>query len=168
MTPADYGRSFADTELKPNAGLWDREHKFPADAVKEMAKMGLMGVAQDDKYGGAGMDAMSYAIAVEEISRGCASAGVIMSAQNSLYCEPVGKFGNEQQLKDWLTPCASGEKIGCFALSEPGNGSDAGAQSCTATLQGDHYILNGENSLQPYTLTMNPTRQPPDRLSAKP
>jgi butyryl-CoA dehydrogenase len=86
----DMCRTFADEELKPNAGMWDQKHMFPADAVKAMGEMGLLGVAQDDKYGGAGMDAMSYAIAVEEISRGCASAGVIMSAQNSLYCEPVG------------------------------------------------------------------------------
>mmetsp|Transcript_3325 Transcript_3325/g.6664 ORF Transcript_3325/g.6664 Transcript_3325/m.6664 type:complete len:416 (+) Transcript_3325:49-1296(+) len=136
-------RNFADTELKPNAGEWDKKHEFPADHVKMMGEMGLMGVAQNPDYGGAGMDALSYAIAVEEISRGCASMGVIMSAQNSLYCEPVGKFGSPKQLEQWLEPCASGQKIGCFALSEPGNGSDAGAQSCTATLDGDSYILNG-------------------------
>jgi hypothetical protein len=90
----DMCRTFADEELKPNAGMWDQKHMFPADAVKAMGEMGLLGVAQDDKYGGAGMDAMSYAIAVEEISRGCASAGVIMSAQNSLYCEPVGELSH--------------------------------------------------------------------------
>jgi len=136
-------RNFADTELKPNAGEWDKKHEFPADHVRMMGEMGLMGVAQDPEFGGAGMDALSYAIAVEEISRGCASAGVIMSAQNSLYCEPVGKFGNDKQKEEWLSPCSSGSKIGCFALSEPGNGSDAGAQSCQAVLDGDHYILNG-------------------------
>lgn len=108
--------------------------------------MGLMGIACDPEYGGSGMDALSYAIAMEEISRGCASGGVIMSANNSLYCAPVEKYGNEDQKKRFLTPVASGKEVGCFMLSEPGNGSDAGAASTIATDAGDHFILNGSKA----------------------
>eukprot|EP00286_Rhodomonas_abbreviata_P010072 CAMPEP_0181323300 /NCGR_PEP_ID=MMETSP1101-20121128/19706_1 /TAXON_ID=46948 /ORGANISM="Rhodomonas abbreviata, Strain Caron Lab Isolate" /LENGTH=372 /DNA_ID=CAMNT_0023431307 /DNA_START=220 /DNA_END=1338 /DNA_ORIENTATION=- len=136
-------RSFADTELAPNAGKWDQEHTFPAEAVKAMGPMGLMGVSQPTEYGGSGMDVMSYAIAIEEISRGCAGTGVIMSANNSLYCDPLRMFGTPEQNEEWLTPFASGEKLGCFALSEPSTGSDAGAQTTVATVDGDHYVLNG-------------------------
>ena len=111
--------------------------------MKQMSEMGLMGVAQPTDYGGAGMDALSYAIGVEEISRGCAGCGVIMSAHNSLYADPVKMFATPEQKEEWLTPFASGEKLGCFALSEPGNGSDAGAASTTAVEDGDHWVLNG-------------------------
>mmetsp|Transcript_30762 Transcript_30762/g.82425 ORF Transcript_30762/g.82425 Transcript_30762/m.82425 type:complete len:406 (+) Transcript_30762:256-1473(+) len=139
----DMCRTFADTELAPKAGEWDKNHTYPADAVKKMGEMGLMGVAQSTENGGAGMDVMSYAIAMEEVSRGCASCGVVMSVNNSLYGDPVAKFGNAQQKEEFLKPFASGQKLGCFALSEPGNGSDAGAALTTATKDGDHYILNG-------------------------
>ena len=94
-----------------------------------MGELGLMGIAIPEEYGGAGMDPLAYALAMEEISRGCASTGVIMSVNNSLYCDPVLKFGTEEQKHRWLTPFASGEKLGCFGLSEPGNGSDAAAAS---------------------------------------
>ena len=97
----------------------------------------------DPEYGGSGMDTLSYAIACEEISKGCASAGVIMSVNNSLYCAPVNKYGTDEQKEKFLTPVASGEVPGCFMLSEPGNGSDAGAASCTAREDGDDYIING-------------------------
>jgi len=136
-------RAFSDAELAPNAGKWDKTHEFPTDAIKQMGEMGLMGISQPTDYGGAGMDAMSYAIGVEEISRGCAGAGVIMSAHNSLYNDPVKMFGTPEQKEEWLTPFASGAKLGCFALSEPGNGSDAGAAQTTATEDGDHWVLNG-------------------------
>jgi len=136
-------RNFANTELVPKAAEWDKHHTFPADAVKKMGEMGLMGVSQDTEYGGAGMDVMSYALAIEEISRGCASCGVIMSVNNSLYCDPVSKFGTPAQKAEFMTDFASGKKLGCFALSEPGNGSDAGAALTTATKDGDGYVING-------------------------
>ena len=144
---ADMCRNFADNELAPNAGEWDRAHRFPEATIRAMADLGLFGLVIPEKYGGSGMDYVSYAIAMEEISRGCASAGVIMSANNSLYCAPVEKFGSDQLKERLLTPVASGEKIGCFMLSEPGNGSDAGAASTTAVDDGgDNYILNGSKA----------------------
>ncbi|KAG5176483.1 acyl-CoA dehydrogenase [Tribonema minus] len=137
-------RQLADNELAPNAGKWDREHTFPAAAVKQLGEQGLMGVTVEEEYGGTGMDYVAYAIAVEEISRGCASTGIIMSVNNSLYCAPVEKHGTPEQKEEWLAPFASGQKLGCFALSEPGNGSDAGAASTTATPDGDGgWVLNG-------------------------
>ena len=102
-----------------------------------------MGIAIPEEYGGAGMDALAYALAMEEISRGCASTGVIMSVNNSLYCDPVCNWGTEEQKQEWLVPFASGEKLGCFGLSEPGNGSDSAAASTTATLDGDEWVING-------------------------
>ena len=136
-------RKFADEELAPNAGKWDKEHMYPADAVKTMGELGLMGVSVSPDHGGAGLDYLAYAIAMEEVSRGCASTGVIMSVQNSLFGFPVKEYGTEEQKQEYLTPYASGEKIGCFGLSEPGNGSDAGAASTTATKDGDGYIITG-------------------------
>lgn len=137
-------RTFADKELIPIAAKVDKQHLYPAEAINKLGGLGLMGICIDSEYGGAGLDYLAYAIAMEEISRGCASAGVIMSAHNSLYCAPVEKFGNPDQKAEFLTPFASGEKVGCFGLSEPGNGSDAGAASTTARPDGDsHYIING-------------------------
>ncbi|KAG7389872.1 hypothetical protein PHYPSEUDO_009386 [Phytophthora pseudosyringae] len=139
----DMCQQYAAKDLKPIAGELDREHKFPAQQVKQLGEMGLMGVAIDDKYGGAGLDYLAYAIAMEEISRGCASTGVVMSVNNSLYCAPLDKFGSPEQKEKHLMPFASGEKLGCFGLSEPGNGSDAGAASTTARASGGGYVLNG-------------------------
>lgn len=138
-------RKFADEELAPNAGGWDQKHEFPTDAVNQLSELGLMGINTPDENGGSGLDALSYAIAMEEISRGCASVGVIMSAHNSLYLYPVQTFGTPDQHEKWITPFATpGEcKIGCFGLSEPGNGSDAGAASTTATKDGSDWIING-------------------------
>jgi len=136
-------RDFAEENLKPIAGELDREHRFPAAQIAQMGELGLMGIMVPEEYGGTGMDAVAYAIAMEEISAGCASTGVIMSVNNSLYCDPVMRYGTEEQKRTWLAPFASGEKLGCFGLSEPGNGSDAAAASTTATLDGDHYVLNG-------------------------
>lgn len=142
-------RRFADEELAPNAHKWDKEHTFP-DKIKDLAELGLMGINCPDEYGGSGLDAMSYAIAMEEISRGCASVGVIMSAHNSLYCYPVDTFGSPELKEEYLTPyatCIDGAggdmKIGCFGLSEPGNGSDAGAAKTTARLDGEEWVING-------------------------
>jgi len=139
-------RELADKDLAPRAAHVDKEHLFPKEQVQKLTELGLMGVAVPEEEGGTGLDNLAYAIAMEEVSRGCASTGVIMSVNNSLYCDPVMKFANAKQKKTWLRPFASGEKLGCFALSEPGNGSDAGAASCTATVDGDHYVLNGTKS----------------------
>jgi len=139
----DMCADFAAKELSPYAAQWDKEHTFPVDAIRKMGELGLMGIDVPDTEGGAGLDYLAYAVALEEISVGCASAGCIMSVSNSLYCGPVQKYATPEQKEEWLTPFASGEKLGCFALSEPGNGSDAGAASCTATDDGDHWILNG-------------------------
>ncbi|HXW54091.1 MAG TPA: acyl-CoA dehydrogenase [Myxococcota bacterium] len=136
-------RQFAQKRLMPKAAEFDQNHSFPKDEVKELGPLGLMGVFVPENYGGAGLDALAYAIAIEEISAGCASTGVIMSVNNSLYCDPVLRFGDEQQKLAFLLPFASGRKLGCFALSEPGNGSDAAAMSTTAQDAGDSFILNG-------------------------
>ena len=116
-------KEFADKELKPIAAKVDREHFFPKDQVKKLGELGLLAIEVPEKYGGAGLDCISYVIAMEEISRGCASTGVIMSAHNSLYMSPIKYFGTEDQKELYLKPFVS-ENIGCFALSEPGNGSD--------------------------------------------
>ncbi|GMH51998.1 hypothetical protein TL16_g01135, partial [Triparma laevis f. inornata] len=143
-------RKFADEELAPNAGKWDKNHEYPEAAVNKMGELGLMGISFSSDYGGADLDYLAYAIAMEEVSRGCASTGVVMSVQNSLYGGPVDKFGTDKQKEEFLTPYAMGEKIGCFGLSEPphpqlqpGNGSDAGAASTTAVKNGDTYTING-------------------------
>lgn len=142
-------RNFAETELKPIASALDKEHKFPQEQVKKLGSLGMLGVSVDPKWGGSGMDTLSYAIAMEEISRGCASTGVIMSVNNSLYCAPVEKYANDYQKELFLKPSASGEHLGCFMLTEPGNGSDAGAASTTAVLDESNkefYILNGSKA----------------------
>jgi len=139
-------RDFADKELAPVAGKFDKEHLYPADQVKRLGELGLMGITVPEKFGGASLDYLAYAIAMEEVSRGCASTGVIMSVNNSLFCAPISTFGTEKQKEQWLKPMASGQKLGCFALSEPGNGSDAGAASTTATRVGDSWVLNGTKS----------------------
>src|SRR5512143_4135259 len=110
-------RQFADAELRPNARKWDQDHVFPAEAVKKLGEMGLLGVAVPADQGGAGMDNVSYAVAMEEISRGCDGTGVIMSVNNSLYCDPVMKFGTDEQRRDFLAQFARGERFGAFALT---------------------------------------------------
>merc|ERR1712106_1009058 len=130
-------------ELWPIAGPIDRSGEYPAAAIKKMGELGLMGIDIPEEYGGTGLDALAYAVSLTEISRGCASSGVIMSAHNSLYLGPIKYFGNHQQKEEYITPYVSGDKIGCFCLSEPGNGSDAGAASTVASDEGDHWRLNG-------------------------
>src|SRR5689334_4798617 len=139
----DLCRKFADDELVPNAKRWDEEHHFPREAVKKLGELGLLGVAIPAEWGGAGMDAVAYAVAMEEISRGCAGTGVIMSVNNSLYCEPLLKYGTDEQKREFLAPYATGEKLGCFALTEPMSGSDAAEMQTVATARGDDYVLNG-------------------------
>ena len=121
-------RDFARSEVLPRAAEIDREHRHPTELVKRMAELGLLGIAVPEEYGGAGMDNLSYALAMEEVSRACASTGVIMSVNNSLVCDPINRFGTEQQKQEWLTPLAAGKLRGCFALSEPEAGRDAAAQ----------------------------------------
>jgi len=136
-------RDFADNELVPKAANVDKNHLYPKDEVRKMGELGLMAIAVKEEFGGTGLDYLAYAIAMEEISRGCATAGVIMSVNNSLYLGPIMHFGNQQQKETYGTAFADGSRVGCFALSEPGNGSDAAAAQTTATLKGDKYILNG-------------------------
>jgi len=139
----DMARNFAQKEVLPKAALLDETGRYPEELVRQMAELGLMGVAIPEEYGGAGMDNICYAIAMEEISRACASTGVIMSVNNSLACDPILKFGTEEQKRNYLTPLASGKTLGCFGLTEPGAGSDAGSQKTTAVRNGDHYVVNG-------------------------
>ena len=136
-------RSFADKELLPAAHDIDKLGQFPADKIKKMASLGFMGMTVPDELGGAGLDALAYAIAMEEISRGCASCGVIMSANNSLVCDPIKYFGTDAQKKKYLPALATGRRIGCFALSEPGSGSDAAGMRCNAIKDGAFYVVNG-------------------------
>lgn len=140
-------KQFSDTELKPIASLIDKEHKFPSLQIKKLGELGILGISVSDKYGGSNMDYLCYSIAVEEISKGCASTGVIVSVNNSLYCGPLEKYGTHEQKLKWLEPCASGKKLGCFMLSEPGNGSDAGAASTIAKeYNNNSYIINGSKA----------------------
>jgi butyryl-CoA dehydrogenase len=139
-------REFAAKELIPNARKWDEQHAWPSDAVKKLAELSLLGVAVPENQGGAGLDNVCYAIAMEEISRGCASTGVIMSVNNSLYCDPVMKFGTDAQKEEFLAPFARGEKLGCFGLTEPEAGSDAAAQKTVAVRRGDEYVINGSKN----------------------
>ena len=139
----DMTRDFAKNTVKARAEEVDRKHEYPADVVKQMAELGLMGVEVPEQWGGAGMDALCYAIAVEEISAVCGSTGVIMSAHNSLAIAPILKFGTDDQKKKYLTPLAKGEKIGCFGLTEPSAGSDAGAIKTKAKLVGNEWVITG-------------------------
>ncbi len=136
-------RNFAETEVKPIAFLLDKENRFPDEAVQKMGELGLMGIPYPQEYGGAGLDVISYAIAVEELSRVDGGTGVILSAHVSLGSWPIFAFGTEEQKQKYLVPLARGEKIGAFGLTEPEAGSDAGGTETTAVLQGDYYLLNG-------------------------
>jgi alkylation response protein AidB-like acyl-CoA dehydrogenase len=136
-------REFAQAEVKPLARELDETGRFPRETFRKAAELGLTGIAFPDQYGGAGFDHISYAIVIEEISRCCASTGVILSVQNSLYCDPVYRFGTEEQKKKFLIPFARGERIGCYALTEPQAGSNAAALQTRAVRRGDRYILNG-------------------------
>jgi alkylation response protein AidB-like acyl-CoA dehydrogenase len=136
-------RDFAEKEVRPIAEAIDREARFPHETVRRMGELGLMGIAIPEAYGGSGSDTVAYAVALEEVAKACASHAVIMSVNNSLYCDPVYKFGTEEQKQRFLAPFASGQKLGCFSLTEPEAGSDARNQHTLAARDGSDYVLNG-------------------------
>jgi len=136
-------REFAESEVKPLARHLDESGEFPRETFRKAAELGLTAVAIPEAEGGAGFDHVSYAIMIEEISRACASTGTILSVQNSLFCDPLLRFGTPEQKKKFLGPFARGEKIGCYALTEPQAGSNAAALRTVAVRKGDRYIVNG-------------------------
>jgi butyryl-CoA dehydrogenase len=139
----ELAREFAERAVRPLAEDLDKNARFPTELVSQMAELGFMGIEVEEEWGGAGFDTVSYVIAMEEISAACASTGVIMSVNNSLVCDPLRKFATKEQKQKWLPPLASGEKLGCFMLSEPEAGSDAAAQKTKAVRDGDGYVING-------------------------
>jgi butyryl-CoA dehydrogenase len=139
----DTARDFAAREIAPKAAELDKSGRWPTEIVKRLGELGFLGVAIPEEYGGAGLDTMSYALAMEEISAACASSGVIMSVNNSLFCDPIYKFGTDAQKKEILTPCAKGDKLGCFGLTEPMSGSDAQTMITGAEKTADGWVLNG-------------------------
>jgi butyryl-CoA dehydrogenase len=136
-------RKFAENELAPVAPEIDKSGEFPMENIKKMAELGLLGIIVPEQYGGSEFDFVSLAIAIEEISRACASTGVIVAVNNSLVTYPILQFGTEEQKKKYLPPLCSGEKLGAIGITEPNAGSDVAAMEATARLEGDHYILNG-------------------------
>jgi butyryl-CoA dehydrogenase len=139
----DAVREFAEAEVTPIAAELDRDHRFPYELLPKLAEMNLMGMPYPEKEGGAGADYVSYVISIEEISRACASTGIIVSAHTSLATWPIFKFGTQDQKDQYLHDLASGQRLGAFALTEPAAGTDAGAGTATATLHADGYALNG-------------------------
>jgi butyryl-CoA dehydrogenase len=137
-------RDFAVNEVLPTAAERDEEERFDRSIFDQMGKLGLAGIPWEEEYGGAGLDFMSYVIAVEELSRVCASTGVTLSAHTSLASWPIYKFGTEEQKQRFLKPLAEGKKLGAYGLTEPGSGTDAAGMKTTAVRRGDHYVLNGQ------------------------
>ena len=140
----DMARKFAEVEIKPKAAELDDRHEHPAEIVRQLGELKMLGIAVPEEYGGGGMDNVSYALALMEVSKGCASTGAIMSVNNSLYCFPVMAYGTHEQKMKYLTPCASGEKIGCYGLTEANAGSDPASMRTTAVKDGDEWVINGE------------------------
>ncbi|MFP3405623.1 acyl-CoA dehydrogenase [Pseudomonas sp. SIMBA_065] len=140
---AEAVRDFAQERLRPFAEQWDKAHRFPREAIDEMAALGLFGMLVPEQYGGSDTGYVAYAMALEEIAAGDGACSTIMSVHNSVGCVPILKFGTEQQKQQFLTPLASGAMIGAFALTEPQAGSDASSLKTRARLEGDHYVLNG-------------------------
>jgi alkylation response protein AidB-like acyl-CoA dehydrogenase len=139
----DMARGFVEREVKPVASRLDREGRYPAELVKRLSELGLMGILVPQEFGGSGMDLLACVVAMEEISKAWASLGVVMSVQNSLVCAPILRFGSAAQRQTYLPALARGEWLGCYALTEPGSGSDAGSIQTTANRAGDSFILNG-------------------------
>ena len=140
---ADAVRAFAQERLKPFAEQWDKEHRFPKEAIEEMAGLGLFGMLVPEQWGGSDTGYVAYAMALEEIAAGDGACSTIMSVHNSVGCVPILRFGSEQQKAQFLTPLATGAMLGAFALTEPQAGSDASSLKARARLDGDHYVLNG-------------------------
>jgi len=158
-------RAFAEEVLKPRAAAFDRSREFPFDNYRRCAEMGLCGMMVPEAYGGAGFDGVSYVIAIEEVSRACASTGVILSVNNSLFCAPIQHHGTEAQKRNYLAPHARGERIGAYCLTEPQAGSDAGALRTLAKRQGDRYLLTGSkvfvtNGIAAHTFIVYATLDP--------
>ncbi len=143
MMLRDMVRDFAEKEIRPIAAEIDQNSEFPHATIKKMGELGLLGIPFPEKYGGAGMDNLSYIIAVEEISRVCGSHGITLAAHISLGSYPIYLFGNEEQKREYLTPLASGQALGSFGLTEPNAGSDAGGTQTTAVLDGNEWVING-------------------------
>jgi len=139
----DTMRAFAQAELAPNAAKWDREHHFPRSELRALGKLGALGVVIPERWGGAGLDYVSLAIALEEIAAGDGATSTIVSVQNSVVCGPINAFGTDAQKQHYLRPLARGESLGCFCLTEPHVGSDAGALTTRAERQGGDYVMNG-------------------------
>ena len=142
----DAARDFAQSEIAPIAAEYDESGKFPSETIKKMGEMGFMGIATPEEYGGAGMDTLAYVLALEEISKVDASHGTIMSVNNSLFTHGIMKFGTEEQKKKFVTPVATGKKVGAYSLTEPMSGSDAATMRTTAVRDGDDFIINGRKS----------------------
>ncbi|MFK3775361.1 acyl-CoA dehydrogenase [Pseudomonas sp. NPDC089406] len=140
---ADAVRGFAQERLKPFAEQWDKAHRFPKEAIEEMAELGLFGMLVPEQYGGSDTGYVAYAMALEEIAAGDGACSTIMSVHNSVGCVPILKFGSEAQKQQFLTPLATGAMLGAFALTEPQAGSDASSLKTRARLDGEHYVLNG-------------------------
>jgi len=140
---SDAVRQFAQERLRPFAEQWDREHRFPREAIEQMAERGLFGMLVPEQWGGSDTGYVAYAMALEEIAAGDGACSTIMSVHNSVGCVPILKFGSEQQKQQFLTPLATGAMLGAFALTEPQAGSDASSLKTRARLEGDHYVLNG-------------------------
>ncbi|MET0244180.1 MAG: acyl-CoA dehydrogenase family protein, partial [Flavitalea sp.] len=136
-------RDFANQFIRPNVMKWDESQELPLETLKELGKLGLMGVLVPEEYGGAGLGYFEYAAVIEEIAKVCGSIGLSVAAHNSLCTGHILKFGNEEQKKQWLPPLASGQWLGAWGLTEPGTGSDAGNMKTVATKEGDNWILNG-------------------------
>ncbi|MFA7430680.1 MAG: acyl-CoA dehydrogenase family protein [Rhodospirillaceae bacterium] len=139
----DTARAFARDQLVPYAEAWDREHRYPAEAVAALGELGFLGMVVPEEWGGAGMDNVSYALALEEVAAGCGAVSTIMSVHNSVGCMPILKFGTDAQKERFLRPLAEGKVIGAFCLTEPQAGSDAAALKTRAVRDGDHWVLNG-------------------------
>jgi hypothetical protein len=139
----DTMRAFAQAELAPNAARWDREHHFPRNELAALGELGAMGMVVPERWGGAAMDYVSLAVALEEIAAGDGATSTIVSVQNSVVCGPINAFGTDAQKERWLAPLARGQALGCFCLTEPHVGSDAGAITTRADRDGDDYIING-------------------------
>ena len=142
----DMVKKLADEEIAPRAAHYDETREFPWENTKKLAELGLMGITVPEEYGGAGMDTLAYVLVIEELSRACAATGVIAAVQNSLATTPLLSFGSEDLKKKYLPQLASGDKIGAYALTEPGSGSDAASIQTTCREEGDHWVLNGQKT----------------------